>query len=405
MALTYIGDISSENLVGTDACSDSNNLYACFSGTNAAFESYSWNGLALNYRSTLSSASIPTGVTLINSSSAVLSYGATRNTFVNLSNGWASDITTNALSSYTTNVGANGQQIAGNKATGYALQTTSTAGKVNLLNASNQSITTLSPTGLTSYNSVCVVTKADSSTWLVGTSNATIIEVDINGNTLSTITIPTTNNVGSTPTVYVTGLSYYNGILVAATERGFIYTYKYASKTLLNIIPSVEGTNTAGVTLCPSASGFALVANKSTSGAACTVELFFNYAGLQVCSSFFHEFSVVTASVGIEPTVNKAYAVFTTTGSGTSLFQPHIRIFNMYTNPVNVNTRTQYPIGTDVSPRIIRYRFEGNTGLVESDQNVSSGIQPVIATDNHNYSEVTIFNSSGNQIDFRGFST
>lgn len=406
MSLQVTQDCNLNSGSFTGGCSDANYVYAV---TNVPdFRLFNWTGALQLGATALSLAATPTAIVLGTAASAVINYSSARVSIVDtLYN--KTDITTNALATFASN---SGQQSA--PGSGVVMSTTSTNSKVLKTDPIAQTCTQLSPTPLSTHQASCIIFKADTLTWLIGTNNGLVFEMDKNGNQIgSSLTLVTSPNI-SAPTIIPTGLSYYNNILVVVTNSGNGYIYSWTVQTLLNTFPT--GANNVGATgnvtcsLTDSASGVCLVlsgGSQSPNSTNTVTELFFNTVsgGAPILTPYYNEAQAGPNCGGIQPTItssqfSKAWVNF----ADNNAQGVQLRFFNISSpNICSETTRFQNPIGTDIASRCIRIRDEGiGRSTVEIDQNVSSGTQAVNCTSDRQYIEINI--ASG-QWDIREFST
>lgn len=364
------------------AVTDSQFIHMITDGSS--YRKYNWNGQQLN--STLTITNTPITIVMATTASAVVVGSATTVDVINVSTNVKSTIAGGAAT-FTTNWG---QQAATDK-NGIVIITKATNGQVTKFNASTQAFSTLSPTSLTGAQATSVLYKPDTSTYLLGTNTGKVLEVDASGNSIKSITLPNTPNI-SAPTITVTGLSYYNDVLVCTTSYCEMYFYKYSTGANLYTMPIPAASNSAATcSLSDSASGHFAIATGN--GATITNMSMTAYCFMPNASSsptfdtVFCESITRSISCGIEPTQNQAwFAYFNSAGNGIQFRSYKIPPIQQTTIP----TRGQDPIGIDVSQRVIRIRRDRpGQGMVEVDVTVPSGSQNVACTDGHNYIELS----------------
>lgn len=410
LSLTH--DISTSGAATFNAaCSDANQIYAV---TNVPdFRVYNWSANQTN--TTLALTSPPASIVLGSAASAVVTSNTTRITIVDIVHNTKLDITTNALASYSSLFK---QQSAGDITNKIVMSTTSTNSKVCKTDLVAQTVTQLSPTPLSGHQASCILFKPDTSTWLVGTNNGIVFEMNATGGQVgSSLNLPNTPNV-SAPTIIVTGLSYYNGLVSCITGFNDLFVYTWPSQVQTFKLPT-GGANFGfsaaanSAVLCDSASGLALIFPGGFQGPNSTAgltELWTNSAtaGRPVITAYYND-SVTNATCGgIQPIVtgldnSKAWAIF---GNSDSL-GAQLRLFNI-SNPsiCSESTRFQDPPAVDRAVRCIRIRDEGiGKSTIESDQNVAAGTVYLPCTSDRTYIELNIEAGSPNKIDIRVFST
>lgn len=399
-------DLSTTGTVES-ACSDSNFVYAV---TTLDYRVYTWSGALLNNAATALAAS-PSCIVLAGAS-AVIVYPSARASIVD-SLGNKTDITTNALATYSNY----GQMAAGATPLNLAMAISSTSGKITKIDPIAQTITQLSPSGISGIQATCILYKPDTQTWILGTINGKVLEINTAGATIGTIlTLPNTPNL-TAPTIQVTGLSYYNSNLAIATNTGNLYFYSWATQTLNYILPS--GSNAIGgsgsmncTSLTDSASGLCLYLSGGNQPGNSTVgvtEMFMNSVsgGPPTMNTYYNESIGGPICGGIQPIVtginlSKAFVVFPNSTAGGI----QIRLYNI-SNPGICSEPTRFQVSNnDVASRCIRIRDEGiGKTTVEVDQAVSAGSQPLNCTSDRNYIELNLVSGSPNQWDIREFST
>lgn len=396
--LEHLLDINHPTSSFRGVCSDSTTLYTASDASD--YRTFDWNGKQLNTTTALSAT--PEGICLAAPGSAVINYTSARVSFVDTVNNVKTDVTTNALAAFQSNLV--GQQIAGNSTLKIAMATTSTNGKILKCDPTTQTLTQLSPSSLSGAQAACIINKSDTNTFLLGTNNGKIIEVDSSGNPLKTINLPNTPNI-AVPTIVVTGLSYYNDMLICVTAHGFMYVYKYSTSAILNQYPCSARASSAPITPCltDSASGtfLSLSTRQQATNTATLTECYVNLVGTVISTPIFTDAFASPAHGGIEPTLNKAFANF----AGSSSLGVQLRLFKITpVSQINVSTKAQDPLGVDIGVRVIRIRIDDiGSACVELDQNISAGGQAIPATQNHTYLELALEAGGTEKWDIRTF--
>lgn len=388
------------------ACTDANNVY-CVVGTGVGdFRIYNWSGFL---QGTKALSATPSGIVLGSSSaSCVIGYSAARISIVDsLFN--LLDITTNALTLYDSQ---SGQQLAAAPASSIVISTTNTNSKVCKTDLIAQTVTQLTPTPLSTHQAACIILRPDTGTFLVGTNNGAVFEMNAAGTQIgSTLNMANIPNI-TAPTINVTGLSYYNGTLAVATNWGNVFVYTWPGQILLNSF--IETGSISNGSNCPSltdsASGLCLyLANETVPNSVYPISTIFTNVvsgNSAIIDTFYNETNVAARWGGIQPTVtginhSKAWIIFNSNSFGGYVQLRYYDISNP--NTCSEPTRFQNPIGVDVASRCIRIR-DGGIGktAVETDQNVSSGPQFVNAYLDQNYIELNLI---AGKWDVREFST
>lgn len=378
------------------ACSDSTNFYTCT--TTSDFRYYDWSKLA-QQNTTLSLASFnnsPADMCLVTSASALAcSTNANQTCILGVTTNDARNLTVPAC------YARRGQQVCSDHTTGIAFITKATNSSLTRVNCLTQVVSSITPAALSGAQASCIVNKTGSGGAIMGTNNGKIIEIDSAGAQVSTFTLPTTPNV-STPSLSVSGLSYYNDNLLVLTDRGILYHYTFSSSTLkyTGVLPSLTSATGTGGVLCESASGYTLHGVGNAAGAAHVPELYFNNSAVSFQDGFWSETFYSVYAVGVAPDpVNQAWIIYNTS-SGKML-----RIFyTPETKIVTEPTRSKDP--ADISVRVIRYRDNGpGKSFVEIDTSASAGSFSVNCTKGQNYIELAIKSAGPNRWDIREFTS
>lgn len=373
-----------------DACTSGNRLYVVTGVSD--LRSYNLSTLALNYIAPLSVSLTGTGITMVNTATACISYSSANVDFVNVNTGQRTNITTNTAA--TTSI-AYGQQIAGNINTGFAMATKVSG--VTFINSITQAASSLNPSSIfTGQNSNVIVVRPTTNTWLVGSSKGQIYEINAQGALVQTLNLPITST-STAATTQVVGISYASPNMACTTDRGELFVYNWTTQTLIYRVLLGGWDGTAGALLCPAASGTCLIGRGITTTINEIGELYFETCDPTIGQIFWNESNANTRAIGFEPSMNIAWSI-----QNASNFM-QIRTYNMSpTAKVNVETRFQDPPGTDVAARILRLRDDGIGMLsVESDTNIPSTVTNIPATDGKNYIEIGI--EGGTKFDIREF--
>lgn len=343
----------------------------------------------------------PAGVALLGSSMAsavVVNSGSSRVDFVDINTLGLTGVTTGAATVSSTSTFS--QNVASFPASGFALSTRSTNGTLQAINGNTRQVSSLTVTGLSGTQASCIVARTGGSTFFVGTKNGKVIETNTSGATISTLTLPTTPNVGTAPTNQVSGLSYFNNKLLIQVEAGNRYLYNFSASAYL---PTTVGCDAFGTSnyspLCESASGTTLAGRSQTNtGIMGVMDIFFD-APQSVITTRYNETGTRCTFTALDASSNKAISSSSDAGNS------NLPLRTMTAGPFNrvsVETRVQ-DSGTDVAARILRVRDEGiGKTCVESDQNISAFTTLLPATEGHNYIEVSV-TSGPEKMDAREF--
>jgi len=383
MTLSLRGDIyqSSASCTFFAACASGTNLYTV---TNEPkLRTYNIGATQLKNANTQTlTGSNPAGVTFIAPASIVVAYqGSSRfdlydaNTFATLG------ITTNAAATKKVST----QQIAGLPALNLALATNgNTTGHITMVGLSCAA--QIVPAVLSGQSAQCVISRFDTNTWLLGTSDGKIHEINSSGTILTTVDLVSAPAV-SAPTITVSALAYYNGYVVAGTETE-TFVYSWPGGVLQTA--QLAGNNTSGSVMSNAVSGIVLIAGQNgvNNNYNPVGELYFDNGNYSLDSTFMNENNVAMLDLGIEPTNPYAWAIFNTPNAPTQF-----RIFNI-TPPGKelVSTLAQNPIGNNVACRIIRFRRANGLGsaVVEVDQNIFPGPANLSCSASRNYMELCL---------------
>lgn len=388
MSLNVRGDIYNDPTQTTT-------LGACASGTNFLIVTAEprirrFSITPTSMQQTASSAILagtsPTDLVLMAPATAVVSYtGFARVDLYDINTFATTGISTNVT---TANKNAP-QQIAGIPALGLALETSGTGGRLTLISLTCAAA--LNPTVLSGKLADCIIPRLDANTWLIGTNDGRIIEMNSSATALTTVSLPSAPFI-TTPTIGVQSLAYYNSVVLASTDSGIMYAISWPSGNIISESLVSVGQSSA-TTISNAVSGVVLVSNNGSPPTYKGIqELYFDnpnspIPGQDGCT--FWEANVGCQVLGIEPTAQ----LYAWACSTSNTFIPN-RIYTI-TSPqkVLVSTEIQNPIGNDVAARIIRLRDDNDIGnaTVEIDQTVPPGIVSLQCTANRNYIELCLF--------------
>lgn len=312
--------------------------------------------------------------------------------FIELSSGYRKAVTTNAAALLNANVA---QQITANPSTGFGLATRTGTGSLTLLTFPNQTVSVLTPTGFTGVQLTCVCNKDGN--FLVGTNNGKIFEVTTGGTVVNTVTLPATPVTTGTQTGVVRGISYFNDLVLVATDRGLLHLYKWSTSTLMDtqLVPN------STVYMTESVSGLCYItpsASMNTPGAG-LIEVFFGNSSIEFeNTSYITDCATSTGPKFISyDTVTKRLCGVVTL----SAFKK-IKVWKATgLENTSVTARFQDPVNTDVAARIIRYRNPGIGRLnVESDVNIPAAETSLPARQGVRYLEEGEYTT---KVDYREF--
>lgn len=295
-----------------------------------------------------------------------------------------------------------GQQSAGNTSTMLAMTCSSTNGNLVKTDASALTNTVLTPASLSGTTARCVITKGTN--WIIGTASGTVVEINSSGTTIQTITLPTTPNSGSAPTLLVSGLSYDSSSdrIVITTTAGVMFVYEYSTQTLLN--RAFTGTSNSagrGAFLCDSINSTCLIAYTGVprpNNAQVVTNLVFQKQPITE-SVFISEINSDCVGCGINSSINVAWIAFNST---------RLRVFRTGgLTTTSVETQIQDESGITLGGRIIRLRKLGvGRYFVESDQTISSEATDISSTVDSHFIEIAITGSEPSESwDVREFDT
>lgn len=367
---------------------DDTYVYALTSGNTLNIHDIKNSGMVRQVTGVVSQNS---GICLISAASAIVTSSSTnRVDFINVQTGQLTQVTSGANTTYS---GQTTPQVACNQSLGVSIATRSSNG--NLMKITNsQVLTTISPTSLSGAQGVTIILKqatgADPGRWLIGTNNGKVIEIDSSGIVYKTLTLPTTPNIGTAPTVEtVVGLAHYPPNLLVISDFGNMFMYEYESSTLLHRSPVPQGTTvnpSNGVILSNSASGYAIMGTNLTYSNTPLAEVVFNLPNLILNKPFWN--SDVNAGsqiiqIKINPNIGVAVASFSTV-TGYPLYLYKLNSTQLLKNIEQIEL--QKPEGFRIAGRVIAIRDYGvGQTAVEIDQQVSNIQNPLSFTDGGNY--------------------
>jgi hypothetical protein len=355
------------------------------------------------------------------SSTGVICWGPAAPTYVDLSAGTSTVLTTQ--STFPTTTSGKQHVLACNASTKKGLGATSTAGRLLKIDATalptTPSTASINPTGLGSKTfSACIV--RDSTTWLLGTVTGEIYEVDFSGTVNKTITLPTTPNIGTTPVHQVTNLVYANDDLLVVTDQGWMFHYKYSTSTLLETLLIREGITSGGYTSYGGGAIMTEILNGqflhgpsiflSNSPGQMLANMLLgnaNFQSMEIDSWLLRPDSAQTSiAAGLNSTAQCAWFAYgTSSGQGASVIRV-LGIDGLVSS--TAPAQAQDPSGTDVTARLTRInRYKMGLARVELDQSITAGANSLAASTNSNYTDIYTKGTVGSseKFDFRDFQT
>lgn len=358
--------------------------------------------LAQGASSTTNPASSPSGISIVSIVSGasaiamIVSSGSNQYDFVHTVTGARTQITTNATP---TKYGYNNQQLATMPTLGIACITQVASGGVKICNYNSSTVITVSVSGMANASPSCVLTRSASTnnTFLVGTTDGSIKEITSSGTLLATASLPLTPATGVQQQI-VTGLASWNDYVVAATDRGMLYCLDWTTGLVVDAM--VAGAGTTNLSLSNSVSGTFIIpsGNQGSSSGQTLTEVWFDAGRFAVQDVFVEEGSFISYGVAIDPSINRVIRLSTTATQRARVFA----ITPM--NRVNVDTRIQQPLGTDIEGRIIRIRDAGvGSAVIELDTTITPALTPLISTEDHNYIEIALSTSPSGSWDVREY--
>ena len=352
--------------------------------------SYDMNTLLQGVSSTTAPANTPSGVAIgtlaTGASATAVVVSSTNNQYdlINTATGVRTQITTNAVP---TRYSANNQQVAAVPSLGVACVTQTASGGVRLINigAGTAALQTIS--GMAGEAPTCVITRSPSSTFILGSSNSIVREITTNGVVINLVALPPLLLFNSTPQPQaITGLAAYNQYVVAATDRGMMYCIDWDTGQITDAMLCPQSTNSTclsnslnGVFILPSGT------TPNVSGSTLT-EIWFGTGKFITQDIFIGEGSFINFAAVIDAQTSRILEFNTTNNTVKA------RLFSLTsTEKKLVDTRIQYPLGTDISGRIVRIRDAGvGSAKVELDATIPSSLTSLTATEDHNYIEIAL---------------
>ena len=264
--------------------------------------------LTLTFSATGLTAS-PAGVTLINSSSAVVpNFNTTTVDYVELSSGYKQAVAGGFANGF-----RRPQLVATDPASGVALAVGS-GRSVAIIKSSPQTVTTVTAS-IADINAAfeCIVLRAPGA-WLVGTQYGYIYELNASGFITDQLKIPLQPSTGTSLGISLSAapvignLSYADNLLTVGTDEG-VWVYDWSTKTQIKYSPATTGTTVAGCTLSNTASGICLQSYVTPNVAATWKELDIAYRPLFVRDELWGPTNTSTLCLGINTATNVGWAI------------------------------------------------------------------------------------------------
>lgn len=266
-------------------------------------------------------------------------------------------------------------QIAVDRINGTAMGTSSTAGRIVTFTSGPFASGNIQPTGQGARTFQCVAHKTGSANFFAGTEAGTVLEVQMNGTIVKTITLPTTPNFGTAPAHSVASIAYADDDLYVISATGILFHYDYPTSTLLDVRPirNPEAPSTG--------SAYATnVFNRQFIVTQFTKPICGTFSSLRMKDKGVQEIDTMMSMSGISPYactgVNIANKLFWFVGrnlgnsaqAGAMFYAMDAASFTSR----NVPTRGRNPV--DVDHRILRIANWGNCNYdLTVDQSVSNG--------------------------------
>lgn len=342
--------------------------------------------------STTTPAASPSGIGIItNASAIVVSSTNSQYDFMNLFTGARGSITSNASPTKLSN---NNQQVACNTASGIAVVTQTASGGFKLVNGNSFTVTSVTVSGMSNEAPTCVILRSPSSTFIIGSDTGVIREVTTSGAVLQMVSVPVTPAIAPYRQQSICGLAAVGKYVVAVTSKGMMYCFDWDNPA--NITDSMVVGMGAGasptLSLSNSSSGVFIIPSGSTATSNNTLtEVYLNNGKFFVSDIFVEEIGTVTFGGHIDVQTNRLVRLLQSTSTQKG------RLFEISpTNRVNVSTRIQYPLGTDVPGTILRIRDSGiGSAQVEVVSSIGATVVEIPATDGQGYIELAEYDNSG----------
>lgn len=394
MALEYISDLTEGNFtIGGVTSGDGFFYLGC---NDSTLRQYNYSTLALSASGTSGFTSSGVALLTIATGASATVIACSNNTarydvYV-FPQGTRTGITSNAV---TTKLLNNNQQIASNPALGTCIITQAASGGVRLVTTTTATLVSIP--GMTNEAANCVLSRTPSSTWILGGDLGTVREINSAGAVLQSVPLPATTSASGNQFQAVVGLAAYDKYVVAATDRGTIFCIDWDAGAVVDRMMCAHGTN--NLSLSNSVSGTFLLpsGNAPTSNYTLT-EVYFGSGKFSIQDVFVEESGISTFGASIDIATNRAVRV-----SSSSAFKA--RMFNITpANRVGVDTRIQYPLGTDIPGTIVRFRDAGiGKAIIESITSIGASVTSIPATEDVGYIEVALTSSPSGGWDVREF--
>jgi hypothetical protein len=316
MSISFDGNIVVSSVAFESGVThEGNNEVNLVESTGPTFRRYSLSSLT-QVGTSVTTLSAPSGVTLINSSSAVVcSSGNTQVDFIEISSGFRTNHT-GALQ--TPSTPDKSQYIAVDSASNTVMYISTSTSPMKVVKViPNQVISQIDIPAVFSASLRCIISK-ESGRFLLGDTIGHIYEMDVNGNILDNFilpipnTEPTTNTGSAYSQLSIQSLAYSDNLLLATVGgslNGMMYLIDWTTKTVLQIIQTEPGSNFN--VLSNPASGVCLAGTQATTTANKPIhELdFTTNIPIHATSTLFTDSTGGIIACGINTTNNKAWAL------------------------------------------------------------------------------------------------
>lgn len=372
----YAGDLVQASTY-KDAVAYAGKLYTVDSGSK--WIKYDLDTLKTDIAAT-STTAVPIGVSILSSASSVVCFSS--NTTVDIFEN-ATGYKQNYSGGTATIALVKGQTIAGNPTSKIAFYCSNTSGTLVRVDGNTFTVSTVTPAGLAGTTALSICTLG--SNWIAGTANGKLIEIDSAGTEVLVTTLPTTPNVGTAPTLRVSGLSYYNDKLLVQTNFGTQLLYTYSTSTVVwRNFSGACTTSTDGNTLCESSSGLVIYSNymSQSNASAANIADFSGNPPVILDVLFCQDRTTSAGASGIDPTTNRGFLLYNTS---------IIRVFDLIpSNRISVQTRYLDPPTVDQNYDILRLRRnkKGRATYDSLTQDITAGQTSISAAQGNEYLEV-----------------
>ncbi len=313
MTLAYVGTQTLTSSV-QDACNreSSNEIVSISRASPDKLERWAISNLAQQGTTfSLTNNSQASTICMVDASSACVWTSTTNMDVVDLTSNYKVNKASGVTAS---NVSQKGQQSAGIVAFKLAIATSSTANTINRYTGSTHTASTQTILNMNGGKATTIVALASS--WIIGTDNGALIELDTNFLIVKSMQIPQQLDNTTLDQIYITGLSYSNGVLAVQTAKGFQYQVSWYTREVLSVLPCYTGaaTNQSSV-FCAASSGTTLTGIYNTGTSTKAANYIFEYDITQmppkIKSTLFVASTQNVITCGIQS--NMGWALLTTT--------------------------------------------------------------------------------------------